>query len=124
MAISLSKRYILDSVYPELLLYGHYSGCHQLDERSFHYGIRKFPVCARCTGVACGLLIGLALLPFNVPLIIFILLCLPLVLDGIVQLKTGYRSNNYKRLLTGILFGTSILNLVVIVTSFAIGAVF
>lgn len=33
--------------------------CHQLPERSFFWGDRPFPVCARCTGLYAGGLAGL-----------------------------------------------------------------
>jgi hypothetical protein len=33
------------------------------------------------------------------------LLCLPLIFDGFLQLLTSYESNNFKRVLTGIPFG-------------------
>lgn len=34
--------------------------CHQLPERSFFWGDRQFPVCARCTGLYLSGFIGLA----------------------------------------------------------------
>lgn len=33
--------------------------CHQIAERSFHWGATQFPVCARCTGLYVGGLVGL-----------------------------------------------------------------
>ena len=38
---------------------------------------------------------------------------LPLVFDGMLQLKTSYESTNIKRLITGILFGYACLRLVI-----------
>jgi uncharacterized membrane protein len=37
-----------------------YSVCHRIDARSFHLGDRQFPVCARCSGMFLGALLGLA----------------------------------------------------------------
>jgi len=37
-----------------------YSVCHQMDARSFYVEGIKFPLCARCTGMYLGALIGLA----------------------------------------------------------------
>lgn len=37
-----------------------YSVCHQMDARSFYVDGIKFPLCARCTGMYLGALIGLA----------------------------------------------------------------
>lgn len=36
-----------------------YAVCHRIDARSFHLGIRQFPICARCTGQYIGAFIGL-----------------------------------------------------------------
>ncbi len=36
-----------------------YSVCHRIDERSFHLGERQLPLCARCTGMFLGALLGL-----------------------------------------------------------------
>jgi uncharacterized membrane protein len=36
-----------------------YAVCHRIDFRSFHLGIRQFPLCARCTGQYMGAFIGL-----------------------------------------------------------------
>lgn len=34
--------------------------CHQIPERSFHLGSVQLPVCARCTGLYVGGIVGLA----------------------------------------------------------------
>jgi len=36
-----------------------YAVCHRIDTRSFHIGIRQFPLCARCTGQYLGAVISL-----------------------------------------------------------------
>lgn len=47
-----------------LLIYGSFSAiCHQLPERSFHLLGFPLAVCARCTGIYVGALIGLLLYP-------------------------------------------------------------
>lgn len=40
-----------------------------------------------------------------------ILLMVPLIIDGFLQLLTQYKSNNIKRLVTGILFGYGFFNI-------------
>ena len=35
-----------------------YAVCHRIDGRSFHLGDRQFPLCARCTGMYLGALLG------------------------------------------------------------------
>ena len=37
-----------------------YAVCHQISERSFHIGNYRLPLCARCTGMYLGAVIGLA----------------------------------------------------------------
>lgn len=115
MAINF-KSYILTSLYPRLLIAGHYSGCHQLDERSFHIGIRKFPVCARCTGIAIGLPLGVALLALHIKVVWFalIVMAFPMVIDGVAQLVTKYESNNMRRFITGLLFGVGIMHAMIL----------
>lgn len=36
-----------------------YAVCHQIEERVFHLGERPLPLCARCTGIYLGALLGL-----------------------------------------------------------------
>jgi uncharacterized membrane protein len=36
-----------------------YAICHRLDLRSFHLGDRQLPLCARCTGMYLGVLLGM-----------------------------------------------------------------
>ena len=36
-----------------------YAVCHRIDARSFHLGDRQFPLCARCSGMYLGTLLGL-----------------------------------------------------------------
>lgn len=81
--------------------------CHRLPERSFFFKGKQFPLCARCTGIYIGFLI-LPLFIFNLIYINFwytLLLTLPTLIDGMIQAKTKYNSNNPLRLITGILAG-------------------
>ena len=81
-------------------------GCHCLDERSFHFRGKKFPICARCTGIMVGNIIGIISLFFYIPEWYYpALLLIPLSLDGGIQYLTKYRSNNPLRFITGILWG-------------------
>jgi uncharacterized membrane protein len=105
-------------------IYDYFSNeCHQLPDRSLRYAGNYMPVCARCTGIILGQFIGqaayLALADmlnetvyseenFWPTLGILFIGMLPLIIDGTIQLKTDYRSNNPLRVSTGILFGVSV----------------
>lgn len=77
----------------------------------------KFGVCARCTGIYLGLMIGLLLAEiiasYKIPKIIPALMLIPLAIDGTVQTiayiiapEHGfYESTNPRRFVTGLLFG-------------------
>lgn len=81
--------------------------CHRLPERSFFWNGKQFPVCARCTGIHIGyfsyFLFLFGALSFNwwVSLLLFI----PAYADGFLQAYTKYQSNNYTRLITGLITG-------------------
>lgn len=90
-------------------------GCHCRDDRSFHYHGKKFPICARCTGELFGILMAVACAFFRLPRVwIAVLLLLPLIADGFVQLLTSYESTNIRRVITGFLFGYGLCSLFVI----------
>ncbi len=78
--------------------------CHQKEARSLILNDNQMPVCARDAGLFLGAPLGflfLWLYPRNVPWAIIILMAVPMVLDGSIQLVTEYESNNTMRLLTG-----------------------
>lgn len=81
-------------------------GCHCRDDRSFHYKGVKFPVCARCTGELAGIIVSLiSVFFFRCSWWASLLLLVPMILDGFVQLLTKYESTNIRRFVTGFLFG-------------------
>ena len=84
-------------------------GCHARPERSFFFRGKQFPICARCTGELIGMLAGIPIAIFagypDFPVVI--LMMIPMVLDGFLQLLTTYESGNIRRLLTGMLFGVA-----------------
>ena len=84
--------------------------CHQKPERSFHWKGKQFPICARCTGVLIGYIIGiiLAIITKCTYYQWFTLAIVPMAVDGTIQLLTAYESNNIKRLITGIIGGIDI----------------
>ena len=85
-----------------------------MPERSFFFRGYQFPVCARCTGMILGYIISLITLLFHlsIPTLLASIIMIPMIIDGIIQLKTTYVSNNFKRAVTGILFGFGFLEII------------
>lgn len=81
--------------------------CHNLPERSFFYKGRQFPICARCTGILIGYILGIIyFISFkSIGLIIEFSLVIPLLIDGGGQYLGWFKSTNTRRLITGILAG-------------------
>jgi len=94
--------------------------CHQDPARSFHINGKQMNLCARCTGLYAGLGIGIAAgiliqLIFGVLDFTFIQLTLiiiigigPLAVDGLTQFVKWRESNNYIRLVTGLICGITL----------------
>jgi len=90
--------------------------CHQIPSRSLFLLGHQFPVCARDMGVYWGMLIGGIFLPFLMksetkripPISIFVLLILPLAIDGTTQLLGWRESTNEIRIVTGLIAGVAI----------------
>ncbi len=100
--------------------------CHQIPDRSFFVDGEQLPLCARCTGIYLGFLVGLvgmallgklgaALWPPRALAITLMLLMLAMVGDGFNSLVgslpepfQAYRPTNLLRLTTGISAGTSL----------------
>jgi len=99
-----SNGFFVEKIYPKLLIVGSHM-CHQLPERSFFFGIRKYPVCARCTGIHLATPLGLLASLLPVVWWAFLPLLIPTAIDGLTQLLTSYSSTNRRRLITGLLFG-------------------
>ena len=90
-------------------------GCHCRADRSFFFRGTQFPICARCTGMGIGFLIAAVSLWFYRPSFwLTILLMIPMIIDGVLQLKTSYESNNLRRFFTGILFCYGIIAFIVV----------
>nr|WP_160684867.1 DUF2085 domain-containing protein [Clostridium sp. C2-6-12] len=81
--------------------------CHQMYERSFNYKGYQFPVCARCTGIFVGNIIGILLYIMNIKISIIkgLGLILIMAIDGLLQLFKIKASTNKRRFITGLLAG-------------------
>ncbi|PWH18407.1 MAG: hypothetical protein DDG60_00510 [Anaerolineae bacterium] len=103
-----------------------YAVCHQLDERSFHVDSHRLPLCARCSGMYLGAVLGILYLSLTQPrrggmppkaiLVVLAVFGLAFVVDGgnsylyllkqtwgerLDFLPNLYLPNNTLRLLTG-----------------------
>ena len=90
-------------------------GCHCRPDRSFHFRDgRPFPICARCTGMLAGFLLAFAVFPFyRTSPWLLVLMLIPGILDGVIQMRTDYVSNNPRRLWTGLLMGFGMMSLII-----------
>lgn len=93
-----------DKIWISLMEFGHRIGCHQMPERSFFYKNYQYPVCARCTGVIIGEIITIILLLFKLKISIITAFVLLMIMgfDWFIQFINILKSNNIRRLLTGI----------------------
>ena len=98
-------------IYVFLMKAGRAAGCHQIPERSFSYRGHPFPVCARCTGVIAGQVLGGVLFPFlalSYDTIAF--LCFIMFFDWWLQRVRILQSTNLRRFVTGIFCGFAVGN--------------
>ena len=107
-----------------------YAICHRIDSHSLHIGGRAFPLCARCTGIYLGALLGIVTMavmgrtragglprrPVLLALIGFVGL---MGIDGINSYATFfpglphlYEPQNWLRLITGTLNGLALAGLI------------
>jgi uncharacterized membrane protein len=102
-----------------------YAVCHRIDVRSFHIGDRQVPLCARCTGMFLGAILGLGFQfvigsrrsgspPITV-IVVLGFLTLGFIIDGLNSylsllpvFQPLYPPNNVFRLLTGTGVGLAI----------------
>lgn len=90
-------------------------GCHQRPDRSFFVRGRQLPLCARCTGVFAGYLLGGALFALGAvpPLWICAAALLFPLLDWGWQHRSGRESTNFRRFATGIIGGWGLMTLAI-----------
>lgn len=89
--------------------FGKRLGCHQIAERSFFFKGYQFPVCARCTGVILGEIIALICLCFfEIVWWLLFLLLVPMAIDWGLQFLKILKSDNIRRVATGLLGGFSL----------------
>ncbi len=94
-----------------------YAVCHRIDLRSFHIGDRQLPLCARCSGMFLGAMLGLAFqvaqgrkgkMPPWPVMVLLGVMALAWALDGsnsflmlLPGISSVYETQNWTRLITG-----------------------
>lgn len=87
-------------------------------------GEYQFPVCARCTGILVGYLIGILLASVKIcSLKNSVLLSIPMILDGGTQYLHWRESNQILRFFTGIGGGIGIIQILVHILRGMIGGI-
>ncbi|HTH38746.1 MAG TPA: DUF2085 domain-containing protein [Pyrinomonadaceae bacterium] len=89
--------------------------CHQLPERSFHFGAEPLAVCSRCFGVYFGLLAGLIVYPLwrkiddiePLPRIWLILSMIPIAIDWSLTVFGIWENTHLSRFITGLILGAA-----------------
>lgn len=90
--------------------------CHRLAARSFPWGDAFMPLCARCTGIYCGVFLAFCFFllkkrmdagkPFSkAQTWLTALMILPIALDGLGSYLGFWESNQWRRVLSGGLVG-------------------
>lgn len=93
----------------EYNFFGHI--CHQFEGRSLHLGEHKLAVCARCSGIYFGFLIGVVFIPFMKKIksrnfkYVFVLISLPMIIDISLDYLGIHQCTLLTRSLTGLMFG-------------------
>lgn len=107
---------IIDFINQRIKAFGSAPLCNLTAEHGICIKNFYLPLCARCTGVLAGCIATIFIFLFIVRKrkyrlclhIISFLLAVPCLLDGLLQYVWNIESNNYRRILTGLLLGLSI----------------
>jgi uncharacterized membrane protein len=107
-----------------------YAVCHQIESHSFDFEGRFLPLCARCTGMYLGTLVSLVMLrfrkrssgtPSKAKIVVLVIFLLAFIVDGvnstlslIPALPQLYTPSNLLRLITGLMMGMVIANLLIV----------
>ena len=107
---------ILTKLFIDNLYIHYFFRCHNMPNRSFFIKGRQFHICARCTGIFFGIIFFPLLILFPVKIIsIYIIFATSFItIDGLTQFFKLRESNNFLRLITGILFGIAVPNAIII----------
>ena len=110
-SIIITTLFILQLIFNKSYL-GLLMGCHQKQSRTFAFDY--LGLCARCSGILIGFFLMILISFLKINMLYLLIGAIPLLLDGIIQRFTKYRSNNFRRLITGVFFGPALM----VVTSY------
>lgn len=79
--------------------------CHARLDRSIKCTHSSLGICSRCLGIFIGIILMIPITQISFNYHYLLILGIFLIIDGVLQLKTNYESNNLKRIMTGIMFG-------------------
>ncbi|MBQ7399765.1 MAG: DUF2085 domain-containing protein [Clostridia bacterium] len=111
----------MSKIYNTLFHLGTVGGCHQLPERSFFIKGYQFPVCARCTGVFIGYVLGIILhLVHGTSITCCLSGCAVMFLDWYIQYREIKMSTNIRRLITGVMGGCGVMGIQLLILEYLI----
>ena len=107
---------IVDFINQRIEAFGKAPLCNLIPEHGICIKGFYLPLCARCTGVFIGCIITIFIFLFVIRKskyrlslhITFFLLSIPCLIDGLLQYVWLIESDNYRRIITGLLLGASI----------------
>lgn len=87
--------------------------CHQIPERSFHFGMHQFGVCSRCFGVYSGLAVAVLVYPLwrnideiePLPRLWLFASIVPMGIDWSLGMLGIWENNHVSRYITGFILG-------------------
>lgn len=83
-------------------------GCHQKVNHSLSIWGKILPICTRCLGIYFGVMLSFLLSINQVPFYVYLILGIPLIIDGLLQQYKDIESTHLRRLITGLLFGPTL----------------
>ena len=88
-----------------------YGTCHQKADRSFFVNNYQFPICARCTGLLIGYILGIISIFFNfkISILLSVFFIVIMFVDWFIQHKNILYFTNIRKLLTGLFCGLELL---------------